>query len=90
MICSLGAPALRGTLLEEAERVPVAVVDVAQRRLLEAVASAIVTARSGSSRVVPTAEIVAAFAACSGVNSYAVAVAAGRTRPCSAAGPCRR
>ena len=35
-----------------------------------AVASAMVTARSGSPREVPTAEIVAAFAACSGVNSY--------------------
>lgn len=35
-----------------------------------AVASAMATARSGSPRVVPTAEIVAAFTACSGVNSY--------------------
>lgn len=35
-----------------------------------AVASAIVTARSGMPRVVPTAEIVAAFAACSEVSRY--------------------
>ncbi len=35
-----------------------------------AVASAMVTARSGSPRAVPTAVIVAAFTACSGVNSY--------------------
>lgn len=35
-----------------------------------AVARAIVTARSGMPRLVPTAEIVAAFTACSGVNSY--------------------
>ncbi|CAM5659421.1 hypothetical protein SGLAM104S_00652 [Streptomyces glaucescens] len=35
-----------------------------------AVASAIVTARSGSPRAVPTAVIVAAFTACSGENSY--------------------
>ncbi len=34
-----------------------------------AVASAIVTARSGRFRAVPTAVIVAAFTACSGVNS---------------------
>ena len=35
-----------------------------------AVASAMVTARSGMPRAVPTAEIVAAFAACSGLISY--------------------
>ena len=35
-----------------------------------AVARAIVTARSGIPRAVPTAAIVAAFTACSGVNSY--------------------
>ncbi len=35
-----------------------------------AVASAMVTARSGRPRAVPTAEIVAAFSVCSGVNSY--------------------
>ncbi len=35
-----------------------------------AVASAMVTARSGSPRVVPTAETVAALAACSGLSSY--------------------
>jgi len=35
------------------------------------VASAIVTARSDIPRPVPTAAIVAAFTACSGVNSYA-------------------
>ncbi|CAM5733382.1 hypothetical protein SFUMM280S_04444 [Streptomyces fumanus] len=34
-----------------------------------AVARAIVTARSGRSRAVPTAVMVAAFTACSGVNS---------------------
>ncbi|GAA3219882.1 hypothetical protein GCM10020256_25370 [Streptomyces thermocoprophilus] len=33
-------------------------------------ASAIVTARSGIARFVPTAAIVAALTACSGVNSY--------------------
>jgi hypothetical protein len=37
-----------------------------------AVASAIATARSGTPRAVPTAVIVAAFTACSGVNSYVV------------------
>ena len=43
-----------------------------------AVASAMVTARSGSPREVPTAAIVAAFAACSGVNSYVAPPAGGR------------
>ena len=54
-----------------------------------AVASAIVTARSGSPREDATAAIVAAFAACSGDSSYGLGAALGRA-PCSAAPRGRR
>ncbi len=52
-----------------------------------AVASAMVTARSGSPRADATAAIVAAFAACSGVSSYGVPSPSACTVQCGAPGP---
>ncbi len=52
-----------------------------------AVASAIVTARCGSPRAEPTAEMVAAFAACSGEISYGCPPSAARTEQRGAPGP---
>ncbi len=62
----LGAPALARSLLEEPERVAVAVAQVADLRLLEAVVRAMVAARGGRSRLIDSAAMRAALPVCSG------------------------